>query len=278
MTGIENFIFTVISSSGISVTLVAALVWFSRNWISERIRGSIQHEYDQKLAALNAELKISGDLQIESLRASVGREADRLRLAVSSFSEGQRAATERKLSALDKLWASILYIRENTPPIITYIDILTQDEYKQSETELKLRELQLNSSAKETAELFNKHIGSLEEARPYVGESIWGLFFIYRAILLRILYLLEPEERASRPYWYLDSRIKQLLDASFTKQEIDKLDQLIVWRIGYIQQKLESKILLLIDDIISGKQSSADAIQQAKMMEIKLSTLEIEGK
>ena len=61
-----------------------------------RLKSSIQHEYDQKLAALNAELKYSYEAKTEILKAEFQREADKLRFATTTFGEAQKAAHQRK--------------------------------------------------------------------------------------------------------------------------------------------------------------------------------------
>lgn len=61
----ERFIINVLSSATISTLLAGALIWLLRNWISERLRNSIRHEYDQKIERYKAQLKavILGDVR-----------------------------------------------------------------------------------------------------------------------------------------------------------------------------------------------------------------------
>src|SRR5208283_2959814 len=54
----------------------ACLVWLLRNWISERLKQSIQHEYSQKLethkAELNARIQaLQHENQLQQLRTSL---------------------------------------------------------------------------------------------------------------------------------------------------------------------------------------------------------------
>ena len=52
-----DFIINVIPSVLFSGLLAGLLIWLSREWISARLKGSIQHEYDQKLEAHKAQLE-----------------------------------------------------------------------------------------------------------------------------------------------------------------------------------------------------------------------------
>lgn len=77
---------TLIAAIGGSGALTTALVFTGRSWFTERLRGSIQSEYAQKLETLKvqlsseanarlevhkAELKWSGDVEIEKLRSQL---------------------------------------------------------------------------------------------------------------------------------------------------------------------------------------------------------------
>jgi hypothetical protein len=56
MTWVE-LVASMVASAGVSAALCVALGWLLRTWISERIRGSIRSEYDQKLEAHKAGLQ-----------------------------------------------------------------------------------------------------------------------------------------------------------------------------------------------------------------------------
>lgn len=105
-----NIFFTILTSlvsSGI-------LVWVFKEWLSTRLRTSIQHEYDRKL---------------ESLKADLSREAAFHAAAHSSFAEGQKAAMERKLAAIDRLWQSLIGFKlpESKSVIVSQIISATID-------------------------------------------------------------------------------------------------------------------------------------------------------
>ena len=58
---------TILSSGALS----SLIVFLFRNWISERIKNSIQHEYDQKLETHKAQLKAESDIVIEKLKSEL---------------------------------------------------------------------------------------------------------------------------------------------------------------------------------------------------------------
>lgn len=68
---IANFAINILTSAAVSALLSSALVWLGKTWISERIKGAIQSEYNEKLETHKAQLKAQSDTEIERLRAQL---------------------------------------------------------------------------------------------------------------------------------------------------------------------------------------------------------------
>lgn len=62
---------TILTSVTASGAFSAAIVWLAKSWISERLKTSIKHEYDQKLASFHAQLKAKQETELEKLRAEL---------------------------------------------------------------------------------------------------------------------------------------------------------------------------------------------------------------
>lgn len=60
---------TIITSLASSGLLSVALIFLFRNWISERIKASIQNEYDQKLETHKAQLRSQAETELVHLKA-----------------------------------------------------------------------------------------------------------------------------------------------------------------------------------------------------------------
>jgi hypothetical protein len=67
----DDFVKTVLASVSASTGLTAVLLWLTKSWIGERIKGAIQHEYDQKLETHKAQLKVEQDREIERFKAQL---------------------------------------------------------------------------------------------------------------------------------------------------------------------------------------------------------------
>jgi hypothetical protein len=264
---ILNFIVSVTSAAVTSGILFSLL----KEWISTRLKASIQHEYERKLEAYKAQLQTEQELAILNIKTTVAREAAFHAAAHSSFAEGQRASMQRKLNGVDQIWGSVLHLRDNLPPIITFIDVLTVDEHRRIKDNPRFRELTNGLSDEKIIALVPQ---TAEEVRPYVGEYMWMLFFSYRAILLRILVLLRfGRDDADKIEWYKDTATRGLIEAVLTPEELRHFDAAMFGKVSWLRQRLESKILAAAHKVISGETFGTESLQQANLIQQRIAQL-----
>jgi hypothetical protein len=94
----------ILSSAGFSALFSAAIIWLFKNWVSERLKSAIEHEYAQKLETHKAQLKAQSDVEIERLKAELSQQHLR-------FSK-----------TYDKMAEVIRVIYENIVEYKTYVD------------------------------------------------------------------------------------------------------------------------------------------------------------
>ena len=275
----QDYIISILSSAVVSGALVGILIWLSREWMSARIKGSIQHEYDQKLEAHKAQLKAENEVAFLELRSAIEREAALHAAAHASFSEGQKAAMERKLNAVDRLWGQVIHLRGSLPPILTFIDVLTVDEYKGTKDHPTFQALSGELSPEKVAGMISKEDAPIENVRPYVGEYMWAIFFSYQAIMLRLLFLLHlGRDDAAKIEWHKDSGVRQLMEAVLRKKEIEEFDAMQFGKVSWLQRQLESKILTASAKVISGEEFGEEALKQARLIQQRAAQLQAETK
>lgn len=264
----QDYILSILSSAAVSGALVAALIWLSREWMSTRIKGSIQYEYDQKLEAHKSQLKAENEVSFLELKSSIEREAALHAVSHASFSEGQKAAMERKLNAVDKLWGKIINLRSNLPLVLTYIEQLTVDEYKEAKNHPSFQAMSGDSSLEKIASTIDKEEEPIESVRPYIGEYMWAIFSSYQAIMDRLLVLLNlGRNDAEKIEWYKDPRTRQVIEAVLTKKELEEFDSRKFGKVTWIQRQLESKILSATSKVISGEAFGEESLKQAKLIQ-----------
>jgi nitrogen fixation/metabolism regulation signal transduction histidine kinase len=64
----------ILPSVTVSAAVSSVFVWLLQNWISERLKNAIQHEYDTKLESHKAQLKASLDIELEKYKAQLSVE------------------------------------------------------------------------------------------------------------------------------------------------------------------------------------------------------------
>lgn len=268
MTDFHAFVLTVISSAGTSLLLSGAGIWLARSWITERLRASIKYEYDQQLATINSELKLRVDTQLASAKANVDRQAEKLRIASTSFSEVQKAAIARKLDSVDTLWSGLLKIREITPPAMSFMDILTPAEFSTARNNQNFRRMASELDFQKVSEISIESRGTLERIRPYIGEYAWALFATYHIIVSRIMFLIhQGNEDTEKLNWHNDLSIRRLLSSGLGQEGLDQFDNVPIGRVTWIREQFEVKILTAMERLITGKEFSTAALSQAQLME-----------
>lgn len=242
----QDFIGFVLTSATVSTAALAMAAFLLRGWITERLKNSIKHEYDR---------------DIESYKSIISR-------IHAATAEGQKAAIERRMKAFDRLWKTMLAIRETTSPHNFHFDIRTQAEWQDLPSDQKFRT---------RVGLLNEDISiylgdvKIEEERPYLGEIVWAHFFSYRTFNVRLLYL--AKESLSRPEvidWRAAAPTQKLLTATFSSEEISQLDRLMIGKIDFVRRTLEEKVLTAWHKLISGEEFGAEALRHANALLIVL--------
>src|SRR5258708_1431526 len=259
--------------TGIAVSAVSSglLMWLFKEWLSTRLKASIQHEYDRKLAMFKTQLKTEQELAILEIKTALARDAGFHAAAHTSFAEGQKAAMERKLSAIDRLWRGVVQFRAGLPPALNLIDVMSVEEYKEVKDHPSFQQLAGDLSTEKFAKLVAQDI---EEVRPYVGEYMWAVFRSYQAIPIRILVLMHLSRTdAEKIEWHKDTGNGNLLKAVLSSEELQEFDKTTLGKVSWLQRRLESKLLTAAQKIISGASFRAESLEQARLIQLRIAQL-----
>ncbi|MCE2688084.1 MAG: hypothetical protein LW595_06040 [Rickettsiales bacterium] len=240
-----DFIIYPLLSSGISLMMIEF-------WFKTRMK-AIDNKYSEK---------------IEILKSGLSKEITHQAAVYSSFSEAQKAAMERKLLAIDKLWQTLIEFRENLPPTLYIMDILLEEEYQN---------ILLNNPARIINENFIKNFKNIDDVRPYIGELMWYLFSSYRTIFLRISFLIKSAQGGDydKIHWKKDSALISVIYSLLTKEEVQDFNNLKTSNIEFLKKKLESKIITEMHKVISGKDLVNDSTDQIFLIDKRLNELDM---
>jgi hypothetical protein len=176
--------------------------------------------------------------------------------------ESVALAQQRRLDAVSKLWGALLNVRNNFPKIFTYLDVLLAAEYETFDHK-KLEGLS-RFSLESLGDMSGDKSEPIEILRPFVGEYLWYLFYVYLALHLRIA-VIYANNRAAGKFvpWYHDGPTVKMLASVLTENELASFRNLSHGQINSVRLLIESKFLGAGDKIISGEKTGDFAAEQA---------------
>ncbi len=230
------------------IAILGLIGYLLRTWFSERIRQSIRLDFSLGLEQYKDEIsKIT--TQHHAMHSA----------ANAAMIEGQRVSAEWRIKAADEMWREVLRLRNETSNPLTMLDIFMPDEYQLFVTDNRVRSSVLK--IEDSQVLANP---SIEQVRPFLGEKLFALLFMYRAIVGRICFLLERDvQRGHVTPWFEDDGIHQLLREVLTKEEMKRFEELTDHRVRWMRNLLEGKILDDLRRVTGGTQSVDDGLEQA---------------
>ncbi|MBK5414190.1 hypothetical protein [Pseudomonas sp. TH31] len=127
MEGLLEFLLSAVKAAVPPAAVVLMIGWLGRARIGERLKASVNHEYNDRLEQLKAEFKEQGDSNLALLKSEIDRQGEKLRIATSSFSEVQMATIVRKVDAVDALWLGFVKMRDAFPSVYSITDIFSDE-------------------------------------------------------------------------------------------------------------------------------------------------------
>ena len=103
---------TVFSSVGASVGACGILVWLCREWISARLKASIQHEYDIKLEEHKTFIQHDCDIRLERYRVEFNQKLSDHQTRFNLFHQEKAKAIKVVFSYAVKLYYHLNMLRE----------------------------------------------------------------------------------------------------------------------------------------------------------------------
>lgn len=267
MDDLGKFFLATITSAGVSTILLLAAGWLFRTAIGERLKSSVKHVYDDRLEKLKAELRDQGNSNLALMNSELDRQAEKLRVAASSFSEVQKVTISRKIDAVDVLWAGFTEMQSAFPSQIFLTDIFSDQEMKGFYSPSMTR-FSKGIAALQEADFINAGFAQVQAVRPHLGEYTWAIYETYRTVMGRSMYLIkEGKSDASKIEWYLDQNIKNLVVSAFGQDGLNEFVGLGHGRYRWLNYHFSKALLAAIDTVLTGRSFSVAALEQAQRME-----------
>lgn len=213
-----------------------------------------------------SEWKTKNQAEIERLKGQLQNDRIAINTALESLSLGQERAQERRLDAVEDLWDAILKIREHAQPAINFYELLYPEEYDKALDNPKIMSIVSDVDEEYVTDGF-AHGDDLERMRPYLGENLWHLFVMYRAVLGRMtLFIAEGKREGQIQNWREDDLILSYLEKALDEDNLDRATEQNSRATRVLIDSLEGKVIEEMSLVISGRRSSRESYKTAQKL------------
>lgn len=231
--------------------IIGAVGLLMRDWIIVKITKRVEYDNSLKIEEYKTSLLLEYSKSMEVMRHDFSREMSKREVLHKSVFECSAIYQKEKMSHSLKLWNLMIRIRTSLPYCVQFLDVITLDEY---ETFFENAQRKMNLSIGDDFFDNNFRDSSFEEARLFVGSYIWTLFFVYRAVHFRAVYLFKSgyEKRLLQP-WFGNPYSINLLKIVLNDVEYLEFDELKFGKLGWFERVVEDKMIRAVEDVATGK-------------------------
>jgi len=156
---------TLIGAGSVGAASAGAIVFIFRTWISERLKNSIQHEYDHKMELFRSQLKTNSDKEIEELKA-------KLQIAATERNVQYSLIYTKSAETLAETYARLIAFRNAVAEYVSYV------EYKSGPTKAERRTLVGNKLSEFQEFYWPKRIYIPRKLADQIDQFVQGLYNI----------------------------------------------------------------------------------------------------
>lgn len=254
-----DFLLLTLASTATSTALLLGVAWLSREIISTRLKASVAHEYNAKLAAIKSDQRTKESAFEAELRQKEMVIQALQGGALSALATRQATNDKRRLEAIDHLWSEL----QALAPAFSIAQSTSFYKYEECMKEASKNEkfrtmFTMHGDAGQNA--IKKSAGWA--ARPHVTKIAWAYFAAYRAIVgFYVLRLTQLQLGIDKDYTNHDA-VKKVVSEALPHQARD-LEQFGVGRLHAYLPELESALLDEFAKMLAGREADLSSIEHA---------------
>lgn len=233
-----------------TTALLGVAAWLGRNALLERLKGSISHEFNEKLENVRAELR-EKESQIDALRSG----------ALSGVQHRQAVLYGRRLKATEDLWKAVVSMAGAKNISAMMAAIKFDEAAKEAAHNPKLREVFKTMGGA----FFNPEKLDLSDAlksRPYVSELAWAYYSAYQSIVMHSIILLEALKAGLDKDFSKFEEMTKLVKVALPHQE-PYIEKYGTSAFHYLLDELELKLLSEIKKMLNGIEADQESLEKA---------------
>lgn len=215
--------------------------------------------------------------ELEKLRNVFGTDRLLLESAARSFQVSQDSYQQKRLIAVERIWAAVIRLRQDFSRPVFFFSILIPSEYAKQLDNREMLGASMETVTPESISDVMKWTQELESDRPFLGETLWIQFFAYRAFMGRIAFLIIDKKRQRKVSddWRSDNGLRQILSWVLPSKEVTSLldGKEVLGDVNRAINALEGQMLREISMITSGKRSSLESFENAKSLKDAIASI-----
>lgn len=241
--------------------ILTVIVTFIGNNIINRLKISWERNSQKQLSILKGE--------IDKNNSSVSQ-------LLNNHSKSLYLLSEKKISCIDEFWGYIIALKELNYGTEYLYSFLTDTELSalltsSSSPSINFRDNDLRKIANDYPEI-SKKIGEykykVDKIRPFIGEKLYGLYFIYTLFCMRSTFLLIGGiDKTKSNIWKDDKSLIQVLKDVISEKQMNEIIESKFGSYNSIVNLLESKIIIAINYSITGEEVIDNTYQQIGKIE-----------
>jgi hypothetical protein len=234
----------------------------------------IEHQSEIRLTRLKDDLARETSLQVERAKAELQASYSTLKTSVDVLATGQSGMRVQVIAAVSTLWAAILELRTKFGDVVTFGAVFTSDEITAAingSGSAKflgwIERYRENRWLDDKSQQFMR--SEIEAARLFCGDRLWLLFYVTRAVYIRLAWLTANSLADGRyQCWREDHGIASLLAGARPADVIALARETQGQGLMSAMSRLEADFLHEATRVMSGSKAISDSLSdmQAVML------------
>lgn len=252
--------------SSFTVPVLSVVTFIIGHYYKVKIEKSVQHNMDRRLEDLRSEVRKNEEV----LRADLNEKSQSIialrNVALSTLSTRQVAIEQRRIQAIEKVWASAVdYSRLKMAAAMVgsmNIDAVLNGAAQQDDQGFKLRELGgefWNASGLTEA----KPALSANIERPFLTPIVWARYSAYCAVLGHAVAILAAMRTGADPKLLAEPTSMLNLVKSALPHQAGLVDKFGVACLNYLVEELEEALLRELQNSLQNQEADVAQIEQA---------------
>jgi hypothetical protein len=235
-------------------------LWLSRNLIATRLTKSVQHEFDEKLASFQAEVRKNEEVFKSDLRF---KEAEIVNLrggALTAMASRQIAIDKRRLEAVDQLWSAVISLG-SAKGLVTLMSIINFDYVAKMPTTNEV----VREKLVPAFDMKKLDLSGSARSRPFVSPLVWALFSAFQAIIMQAVMKIEiiRSGAANEPNKLINREgIAEMVKAALPHRT-EYIDKVGDRSYSNLLEEIEEKLLDELRNMMEGVEGDKASIEQA---------------